>query len=131
MSSWHIWQACEPTYSAGWVAAGGGAGAPGLSWAPHMVAVNSAAMARSTTPRAFLTGRNMSVISFILLAGVFFIYIEVGAGSVAHIALGGVADRAGGSHGGIADSSVGNRSRNGSEVRSKVVMAAAVSDDDV
>src|ERR1035437_2260845 len=86
MSSWHIWQACEPTYSAGWVAAGGGAGAPGLSWAPHMVAVNSAAMARSTTPRAFLTGRNMSVISFILLAGVFFLYIEVGAGSVTHVA---------------------------------------------
>src|ERR1039457_1966707 len=50
-----------------------------------MVAMNSAAQARGTA-RAFLTGRNMSVISFILLAGVFFIYVEIGAGGMAYVA---------------------------------------------
>src|SRR5271157_5791404 len=62
MSSWHSWQAWEPAYSTGWVAAGGVAGAPGLSWAPHMAVVNSAATARSMA-RTFPTGRNMAVIS--------------------------------------------------------------------
>src|ERR1035438_1069018 len=40
MSSWHPWQVSEPTYCAGLSSLGAGVEAPGLSWAPHRVAVN-------------------------------------------------------------------------------------------
>src|ERR1035441_1267220 len=52
MSSWHPWQVSEPTYSAGLLSLGAGAGAPALSWAPHRVAVSSVATATTIAPHA-------------------------------------------------------------------------------